>query len=418
MDGSIEDGINNSEIFEVSGGHCKDYSGMLDDYEAKADEIIKRAEEDLSALNKFLWTPKYSSLILAGAVLINLGLMLYFSNDYFIYWIMCSFVFLMTNPFLLILPTDFKDLRKIKDYAVNLSVFERKEMEEEKALLKDKKEKEAIISKEKIKAVSRRRKYLYEFVWNIFFINCQPLAPGIFLLFALSSVFAFAGWLISGFFGLLPSLVVIIQSLAIIVFYAAIVRVKPYSSGFFSKMTGISSGFKEMYGKDKISGLKFLLAAAVLISVAGILFIAAILLPGFTYTSFMSAEGDIQIRAVSFLIVFISQMIFVRYLQGLYSRRLVESFLNSVIFNTKNSIIPAIAQLKAEQPGSESLDCKAESDISDEFNQRLFALNMEIFKIRAVRIDYRSLFGFFPVCMVNPNASVIPEVFDRAEEKV
>jgi len=403
---------------KIAVGDNSDYPGSdfykkLNLYQNEAEEMIKRAGEDLLVLKKTKWMPKYSSLILVLAIILNLVLLSVFAYEYFIYWIMCSFIFLMVNPFLLMLPTDFKDLRKIKDYAFSLKITERKKIEEEKALLGEKKEKEALISKEKIKAVSRQRKYLYEFVWNIFFINCQPLAPGFFLLFILSSVFAFSGWFFSGEFAFFPSVVVIIQSAAIIIFYAAIVRVEPYSTGFFSRMTGLRSGFKERYGKGKISGLKFALLAAVFITIAGILFTAAILLPGFTYKSFMSAEGDIQIKAVSFLIVFISQMIFVRFFQGLYSRRLVEDFLNSVVKNTGESIIPAIAQLKAEIAESGTAH-----DISGDFKERLFALDMEIFKIRAVKIDYRSLFGFFPVCMVNPNVSVLPEIFDRADDKV
>ncbi|KLK88077.1 hypothetical protein SZ63_03130 [Methanoculleus sediminis] len=372
---------------------------------AEAEAIISTAEDDLRRLNEMKWSLRYTPFILAAAITINLGLLFILTWQYYLYWIMASFIFLMVNPFLIMLPTDVDDLKSYIGYVRDLKNRERRDQKEVKSGEASRMS-EIADKTETLIGLSRQRRYLYELAWNLFFMNCQPLAPGFLVLFALSSVFAFAGWAINGEFESFSSIIVIVQSVAIIVFYAAIVHVQPYSRGFFTGMLGAHSRFKEKYEEAWSQGLKYALTAVVLITITGIIFIAAILLPGFTYGSFRSAEADIHIRAGTFAFVFLTQMIVVRHLQGKYSRKLVQSLLASKIEAVQKEVLPAISNLE-----SASLN----DGVILRMTNGLKKVDLDIIRHRMLKIDYRSIFGYFPVCLINPDIGAIMSISEKAD---
>ncbi|WP_054847480.1 hypothetical protein [Methanoculleus chikugoensis] len=329
-----------------------EFSQRLASTRIEAEKILNAAENDLATLTGMKWSLEYTSPILGAAILINLGglLFTYTGGEYYLYWIMASFIFLMINPFLLLLPTDTGgDLKSYVRYFNDLRNRERTGFEE--IISWESLEKGAAVPAEAIEAVKRltqQRRSLYELGWNLFFINCQPLAPGFLVLFALSSVFALAGWLVNGEFETYSAVIVVIQSAAIIVFYVAIVYVQPYSrGGFFAGILGMQSRIKARYNEAWTQGgLKYALTAAVVTTVAGLISIAAIVLPGgVTYNSFISAEADIELGAGMFALIFLTQMIVVRHLQGGYSRTLVESLLSSRIETIREEVLPAVEDL-------------------------------------------------------------------------
>jgi hypothetical protein len=373
----------------------------------EAKKILNAAENDLATLAGMKWSLEYTLPILGAAILINLGLLLARTGEYYLYWIMASFIFLMINPFLLLLPTDAGDLKSYIRYFNDLKNRERKSLEE--IISWESLEKSAAVPADAIEALKRltqQRNSLYELGWNLFFINCQPLAPGFLVLFALSSVFALAGWLVSGEFGPYSTAIVVIQSAAIIVFYVAIVYVQPYSRGFFAGILGMQSRIKERYNEAWTQGLKYALTAAVVTTVAGVIFIAAIVLPGVTYNSFTSAEADIELRAGMFALIFLTQMIVVRHLQGGYSRTLVYSLLSSRIETIREEVLSVVADL-----ASVSL----RNGVTPRMAEDLERITLDLTRCRALKIDYASLFGYFPVCMVTPDIGVIMRVAEAVD---
>ncbi len=389
---------------------------------AEAEEICSNAEDDLKRLDETKWSLKYTSLILGAALVINLGLMFAFTWKFYLYWIMASFTFLMVNPFLTMLPTDMADLKMyigyIRELKVReLTVRERKsrdgiageETSGKEASGKETSGKSSIgiaDTTETIKGLTRQRNYLLELGWNLFFINCQPLAPGFLMLFALSAAFALAGWAVFGQFEAFSSIIITVQSIALIVFYIAIVHVKPYSSGFFSEVLGIHSTFKEHYEEAWSKGLKFALTAAVLITVTGILLIAALVLPGITYGSFTSAEADVHINIGIFALIFLSQMIAVRHFQGRYSRTLAETLLKSKIVAIREEILPAISTLET---------APADEGVTPQMKGSLEKIGIDLIRHRMLKIDYRSLFGYFPVCLINPDIGAVMSISGKKD---
>ena len=383
-----------------------EFSQQLACSRAEAEKILVAAEGDLATLTGMRWSLEHTSLILGAAILVNLALLFAYTREYSLYWIMASFIFLMINPFLLLLPTDRGDLRSYVRYFIDLKDRERKSLEEIiswKSL-----EKGAAIPADAMEALRRlthQRKSLYELGWNLFFINCQPLAPGFLVLFALSSVFALTGWLVNGDFASYSAVIVVIQSAAIIVFYGAIVYVQPYSRGFFAGMLGMQSRIRERYNEAWSQGLRYALTVAVVTTVAGVIFIAAIVLPGVTYSSFASAEADIELGAGMFALIFLTQLIVVRHLQGGYSRTLVHSLLSSRIEMIREEVLPAIADLVPAP-----LCATATSGMAEDLKR----ITLDLARHRALKIDYVSLFGYFPVCMVTPDIGAIMRVAGAA----
>ena len=379
-----------------------EFSQRLASTRIEAEKVIAAAESDLVTLSRVKWSLEYTSPILGAALLINLGLLVAYTGEYLFYWIMASFLFLMVNPFLLLLPTDTEALKSYIRYLIDLGNRKRTSLEE--IISWERLGKGAAIPAEAIETARRltqQRNSLYELGWNLFFINCQPLAPGFLVLFSLSSIFSLAGWLVNGEFTPHSAVIVTVQSAAIIVFYLAIVYVQPYSRGFFAGILGMQSRIKERYNEAWTKGLKYALTVAVVTTVAGIITIAAIVLPGVTYASFISAEADIELGAGMFALIFLSQMIVVRHLQGGYSRTLVDSLRSARIETIRKDVLQAVENLAPAVRGG---------TVTVQMVQDLERITLDLARYRALKIDYASLFGYFPVCMVTPDVGAIMRI--------
>lgn len=215
-------------------------------------------------------------------------------------------------------------------------------------------------------------------------INFRPRDP--------ASTQRYKGWLIEGESAPYSAMIVVVQSATIIVFYSAIVYVQPYSRGFFAGILGMQSRIKERYSEAWTQGLRYALTAAVVITVAGTISIAVIVLLGVTYKSFT------PVGAGMLILIFLAQMIAVRHLQGGYSRTLVHSLLSSWLETIREEVLPAIGDL---DPASES---GAVTPLMVEESERI---THDLVRYRALRIDYASLFGYFTVCMVTPDVGAI-----------
>ncbi|EHQ37064.1 hypothetical protein [Methanoplanus limicola] len=386
-----------------------DFRIKIGEAEAEAKKIISKADGEISSLDKISWKLRFTTPILAGAALVNVWLVFYCTSEYFLYWIMSSFIFLMVNPFLMMLPTDVDEIKSYIAFVKDLRHREKKSRDEvESAKGVEKKDFKLADKKKKLKALTKQKKFFSEFAWNLFFINCQPLTLGFLLIFLLSSVFAFVGWMMLGTFERYSSLIVIIQSVAIIAFYIGIAYAQPYSRGFFSGMLGMHTNFKKRYESGWTQLLKYILYSAVIIIGGGLLFVAAILLPGFTYSSFTAIEADLQFKIGLFMVIFLSQVIFVRHLQGAYSRRLVFELLKSERELAEKEFLPLLAKLRSESEGG---------DVTPEMAEELRISGMNMLSLEMLSTDYRALFGYFPVCTIIPDMDVIKEIPDRLYEE-
>ena len=190
--------------------------------EAEATRQGTEIETSIAEMQRPSGREHITRLIFVGVILLNL---VYISvrPGYAVYWVVSSFILLMVNPFILMLPTEKGDL-----------VFpETKKKADFRKLFH-----EAAVSAGTIK---RERASYAQAVWDLFFMNCQPIAPGFIILFVVNMIFAAVGTFVTGGFEQGSGIAIIIQSLVIIAFYGGILYIRPYSPGFFNSMIGVKT---------------------------------------------------------------------------------------------------------------------------------------------------------------------------------
>ncbi len=240
-------------------------------------------------------------------------------------------------------------------------------------------------------AVMRERKLYAESLWNLFFINCQPIAPGFILLFSISIILAVVG-LVTGFFELRSAVILLVQSLAIIGFYLGIMKIKPYSPpGFFSGVMGIRTDISRRMNQGIANGMKFILVLAFLAAISGVLILGVMLLPGQTLSSVMRIEGFVALGPNAIpplLLVFLSQLLVVRYFQGIYSRKLVldlSEYNHGLLQDTMLGSLQALPEIPDEDTETE-----------------LESINKAYKRLHMFKVDDQAFAGYFPVWMIVP----------------
>ncbi len=319
---------------------------------------------------------KYAHVLIFCAFIMNVIFFIKLPN-YSLFWVVASFLLLMVNPIILMLPTEKADLAFPSDKGNGGFTH----------LLRD-------VAVSAGTAVKHERSLYAETLWNLFFINCQPIAPGIILLFSVSIILSLLG-LFTGFFALRSVVILIVQSLAIIAFYIGILKIKPYSPGFFSGILGIRTDISRRLNQGIANGMKFILVMAFLAAISGVLILGVLLLPGQSLFSVMRIEGFVALgpNAIPLLLVFLSQLVVVRYFQGIYSRRLVlevsgynKEFLQNTLFRS----VQALPEVPGEDTGKE-----------------LETISKAYTRLHMFKVDDQAFAGYFPVWMIVPNLDVI-----------
>lgn len=356
---------------------------MGEDYPAKRSRLIDEMHQEIidtdrevSEYSRTHGAGKYAHLLIFAAFILNVFLFMELPN-FSLFWVVSSFLLLMFNPIILMLPTEKSDLAFPSggDYGGFTD------------LLRD-------AASSAGTAVTRERKLYAETLWNLFFINCQPIAPGFILLFSVSIILAVVG-LFTEFFELRSGVILIVQSLAIIAFYSGILKIKPYSPGFFSGVMGIRTDISRRMNQGIANGMKFILVLAFLAAISGVLLLGVLLLPGQTLSSVMRIEGFVALgpNAIPLLLVFLSQLLVVRYFQGIYSRRLVLDLSKHNHGILKDTLLRDIQAL----PETAGDDAEKELENIGKAYQRL-----HMFKV-----DTQAFAGYFPVWMIVPNLDVM-----------
>lgn len=355
---------------------------MSDNYSVKRRHLIDEMQEDIIDTDQKILeyrkthgAGKYAHVLIIAAFIMNVIFFIELPN-YSLFWVVASFLLLMFNPIILMLPTEKADL-------AFPSGGEKGGFTD---LLRD--------ATASAGTITRERNVYAEALWNLFFINCQPIAPGFILLFSISIILAVTG-LVTGFFELRSGVILIVQSLAIIGFYSGIMKIKPYSPGFFSGVMGIRTDISRRLNQGIANGMKFILVLAFLAAISGVLILGVLLLPGQSLSSVMRIEGFVALgpNAIPLLLVFLSQLLVVRYFQGIYSRKLVLDVSEYNQGLVQNSLLRDTRAL----PETPDEDAEKELETIGKAYQRL-----HMFKV-----DDQAFAGYFPVWMIVPNLDVM-----------
>lgn len=232
---------------------------------------------------------------------------------------------------------------------------------------------------------------------NAFFINCRPLFYGFTLIFTVDIVIV----LIMHLTGRISSShtgIIIFQSAAIILFYFLVWKMEPYSTEFFCDVSGMKKHLIRKNIPEPLVSFLFLLGA-VLALICIVLTI--ILLPGVTVNNVLSVS---ELNRLSHLfiaigVVLVSLYFIFRHLHGITSRDLLDRFST----NKTECLLHQIEIMGnggGQLPGVPGPLDSAPPDTLREATELLL-------EARLYQVEKKTIFGAFPVYIVNPDFSRI-----------
>jgi hypothetical protein len=222
---------------------------------------------------------------------------------------------------------------------------------------------------------------------NSFFMNCRTLTFPLILLFSIDIVFTLIAW----FAGLIPgniTLFVIVQSLIIIIFYGLVGKVEPFTAEFAQNIDRIRTRLSRELPPAIIS----LLFLTGFLAVVFLFLTTIILLPGITLNAFLTESGLTELAHLIALlaVLAVSQYFIIRTLHGQRSRVMAGR-----LMDYRELLLKSLARDVAEGSGNAA-------DIESRYE-----MTARLMESRIYRITCNSLFGAFPVFVVDPDFSVM-----------
>jgi hypothetical protein len=283
----------------------------LGEVNAFRDEVaneLRTEEENLSLIDRHDERARKLVPLLLGLLVINV-LLFFILPHYPIYWIVAGFFVYMYYFIVLLFPTT----RRVRTPA------------EKKEGVKARRKK--VWGQGARGAITRGKKAVTIAFWNSFFIGTQTLARGITLVLAISIAFA-AIALTLGTLDPSSAAIVVVQSAAIIGYYYVIIRFRPYSKDFLQMVGRVRRGRSR--GQRWQAYLRGLFVILILLTVFVVLIISAIFLPKRSLDAILLNIGaDYAPVILGIIVIFASQFILIRYVQGFDSARTTTQFIGS-----------------------------------------------------------------------------------------
>ena len=243
--------------------------------------------------------------------------------------------------------------------------------------------------------IRHRDSFMYV-LWNAFFINSQPLAIPIILLCISDLVIAALLW----FFEVHPLRIILIitgQSVVIIVYYLSIYYLKPYTHRFLERMRKLRSRFHRkgymmviLVAATGILGL-FLTVTALL----------AFLFPGITVWEVLNEGKVTPVKNFTELaLIFLAQYVIVRFMHGLFSRRLMLRINRSISGFIASDVLPALEKNRSLPDSGVGADSRCD-------NYREIAT--WLIEARMYKTQSASIAGRFTVFFIQPDLTMILE---------
>ncbi len=230
--------------------------------------------------------------------------------------------------------------------------------------------------------ILRGKKAVVVAFWNSFFIGTQTLARGVVLILSISIAFALLSRLVVGTLDLFSTTIVTIQAAAIIGYYWVIIHYRPYSKDFQKTVARVRRNkSKEVRWVAYLKGVFIVLA---LFTVLVIFIMSAIFLPGRSIDAVLSHVNDeITLALFSLVVIFVSQFIIIRYIQGFDSARITTQFIKDKLEFLRRDILPVLDAIEGEEP-------------SGERSAKFRAVQKKFRVSRIYKVVYKDLFGFLP----------------------
>ncbi|MGB2673507.1 MAG: hypothetical protein WBC56_01035 [Methanoregula sp.] len=228
---------------------------------------------------------------------------------------------------------------------------------------------------------------------NAFFINCRPLFYGFALIFSIDIVLVIA-MAAQGVLSSSSTVIILMESAAIILFYFLVWRLEPYTIEFFSGVSGVKERLiQKRVPEPVVSSLFFLSAALALVGILSTL----VLLPGMSVNNILSVTELKQLSHffLAIGVILITQYFIMRYIHGNTSRDLLARF-------SQGKAACLFHQIELTGQTGRSSSGAADEDAEAAAVCRAAELLLES---QIYQVDKKTLFGTFPVYIVNPDFS-------------
>lgn len=357
------------------------------DYGAERVNLINRVIEELEHINRLQerihqCSIRKEGIIVVLFVIFSNIIFFHFIEEYIEYWIVSSFIFLMLNPFLMLLPAGNKrhDRKPLKT-----AIHEIRENVKQNADI-----------------LYHERTDISEIGWNVFFLNTQPLAPGLILIFMINITLSIYGGIITHQIRFGSMIIVIFVSIMIMLFYTFIQYARPYSPGFFGNLLDIPSKYHRKRNEGILPAFKFAFFIAFAAALSGIVIIAAIFYPRLAIEHVVISEkiNFLEFSIMVMIVIFISQLLLVRFMQSRYSMMLMLGMCEYMKHLLKDIILRDLEDLPR------SVDALTEEE-KNGIMERLLDIKVNIAKTTVYRHMYRTRFGLFPVFFIYPDIDLI-----------
>jgi len=232
---------------------------------------------------------------------------------------------------------------------------------------------------------------------DAFFINSRTLFSGFLCIFSLTLLYTGMGYY-KGIFSRTTAFIILFQVFVILLFYFLVWRFEPGTTRFWEDVSGMKG---TLAGKRYPAWLIAFLFGTAALFVLLVILSTIILLPGVTVMAFLSLSGLEDLGNLFLLIglVAASQYFIVRFFHGISSNRMAARFSESRILllqAASGQRIPVTAE-------TGSRDGAGPFPSGDALRSAAGAL----LESRIYRLELRTIWGAFPVYLVNLDFSVI-----------
>jgi hypothetical protein len=241
---------------------------------------------------------------------------------------------------------------------------------------------------------------------NAFFINCRPLFYGFALIFTIDIILVIE-MTANGILTPSHSGIILFQSAAIILFYFLVWKLEPYTIEFFSDVSGVKEHLINKKIPESVVSFLFLLGAALALIV---IVSTIILLPGVTVNNVLSVSEfkELEHFFLAIGVVIVTLYFIMRYIHGITSRDLLTRFTDdkTECFIRQIEITGHPVRFPSDD------ECPNGPGVSALCRAAELLLEAQIYQI-----DKKTLFGTFPVYIVNPDFSWVftPPVPEKKE---
>jgi hypothetical protein len=343
-----------------------------EDVAAFRQEVLKEISCEESMLKK-LREPRPHDLyghVLAIALASLVMALIFVQNSIFIVWLIVAILLYSYNFIIMLIPTTTERIRpEDEDIAP--------EIDKERTWLA-------------FRLLLKKKKLAIEIGLTILLGGLVPLSLSFSIIFGMALFFAIYFGLLANIIAGNALLLIVVQISLIILFYLFMVFLEPQAQG----ITKIAIAFRDKFEEARYKGRKdyFLLVLAMvgLITVAAVLVVGAMLLPGFILPSFFNDLALFPTVDIS-LIVFViaSQLVIMRHFQGIMSHWMAINLLKKRIGRIEKEVLSNLALLEMAP---------------DEVGMvaSLKYLKKRYYSIVIYDVIEQDIFGYSPIYIVGP----------------